>query len=829
MQKMFVENKDIRHTKIILVFIASLVFIFASYNLYTGSKLIGKTFSGFGLGINIIFSPMGNKEWTGYKTKIPIHNKISEVDGIKINSIEHFKQIIESKQPNTEIEYTFEKNGVLEKDKIKTMLFSKKVFWETYGFSYFISLFYFIISIFIIYNYKANDSKIKTLLLFTLLFTASCASFYDSPLNHKLSSINYSLEILTVASLVQLGLYMNKNNFGDKNTKKLINLNIIISLILSVMLLFLEPFVKGNIFQYPILTELFLITFKILVNYIALCFLIFAILSSYAYFKSKNYSLERNQSRIIFTGNILAFSPYFILWFIPTLFGYQASLQNIFIFFALFPISIVYSIVRYKAFDIEFFIRKGLIYASLTLALALAYFIFSTIGFLFLKNYLSLNQDIYIAVSAILATLITGQLKEIIQNSIDKAFYREKFDLSILLQEFLSEINRIFDKKDLFSTSVFYLEKTINPLFINLYIPDKTNRLQLLTSGNNSSINNGFFLDLNTRFQTNQLNEDFLDIDSSLVMPLKNENNTIGILVLGEKKSEIEYLFEEKNFLKNFGTSLSMALNNLNLKEKTISLVVEKMELESKANFLRQLTSTLSHDLKHPLSSAYIIADRIKYYMEKKNFRNEYIENGLTDLNKSLKKLNDHISIVLDRELISLGKLVLQLEPVSIKKIINDAIFIHSNNINANEIELKYNAPEFDILVSGDSLRLENVISNLLSNAIKYGDTEIIIDLEVRDKNLLIKLSDNGSGVDDEFKNQIFECYSKADTSTINSGKDRSTGLGLFICKNYLDLMNGKIYFETEKNKGTTFFIELPILEIVIDKSLDLQEKIKIK
>lgn len=828
---MYIEQKKIKFTKTLLVFIASMVFLFSLYNLFQGSKLIGKTFSGFGIGVTIIFSPTSDKNWTGYQKDLETYNKIIKIDNTKIYNAEHFKSIIESKAPDTNVEYTFIKDNKVNKTSIKTMLFSNKIFLQTYGLTFLISLFYFFISLFIISNYKPNDSKIKCLLIFTLLFTASCENFYDMSFTHKFVSIGYLIEVFTVASLVQLGLYINEKNINTKLFKSFVFTNIFLSTLISYTQIISYPFIVNDIYENTAISDMYMSNFLILVNYIALCFLSFIILACYAYFKSSLNGLEKTQNRIIFTGTLLSFSPYFVLWFLPTLFRYQASLQYVFICFIIFPISITYSIIRYKAFDIEFFIRKGLIYVVLSLLLGLGYFILSTLAFMFLKNYLSLNQEVYIAVSAILATLITGQLRDVIQNTIDRAFYRHKLDLSVMLQEFLNEVNNVFDKKDLLKTSIFYLEKTINPLFVGLYLPDQNNhKLQLLGANNNVlpqdvKFNNETWLDINKKFQSNEFNGELLNIDKSLVVPLKNDNNTIGILVLGEKKSEIEYLFEEKNFLKNFTSSLSMALKSLLLKEETISLVLKNMELEGKASFLRQLTANLSHDLKFPLSSAYSIVERIKYVMEKKNIKNDYIDKNMSDLTKSLKKLGEHISISLDRELINLGKLVLKLEEVSVKQICNDAIFLHSDNLEKNDITLNYHSPECDVFILGDSIRLENVISNLISNAIKYGGDIIELNLEIIDNNVLICFSDNGEGIDEQFKNKIFDCYSKVDSSSINSGKERSTGLGLFICKNYIELMNGNISFESEKNKGTRFFIKLPLLEISIDDT-SIQSKI---
>lgn len=119
----------------------------------------------------------------------------------------------------------------------------------------------------------------------------------------------------------------------------------------------------------------------------------------------------------------------------------------------------------------------------------------------------------------------------------------------------------------------------------------------------------------------NFFTEDIVSANSTLLLPLQiqKDNQTLGVLVLGQKKSELDYMFEEKNFLKNFVASISMALNNLMLKEETVSLTGKNIELENKALFLKQITANLSHDLKFTLNSAYSVIRNLKYTLNSKN------------------------------------------------------------------------------------------------------------------------------------------------------------------------------------------------------------------
>lgn len=256
-----------------------------------------------------------------------------------------------------------------------------------------------------------------------------------------------------------------------------------------------------------------------------------------------------------------------------------------------------------------------------------------------------------------------------------------------------------------------------------------------------------------------------------------------------------------------------MALNNLMLKEETVSLTGKNIELENKALFLKQITANLSHDLKFPLNSAYSVLTNLKYVLNSKNkaVTKESFEKGIGDLSKSLRKIGEYIDICLDKELIALGKLVLKNEEVNVKQVCEDAVFLHSEHFEKKEKTITCTLPKEDIFIMGDTTRLESVISNLISNATKYGGKNIDINLQADENNLLLEVSDNGKGIEESLKEHVFECYVKG-SQVATSGKERSTGLGLFICKNYIERMNGSITFESNVDKGTKFSIKLPLI-----------------
>jgi two-component system, NtrC family, nitrogen regulation sensor histidine kinase NtrY len=136
------------------------------------------------------------------------------------------------------------------------------------------------------------------------------------------------------------------------------------------------------------------------------------------------------------------------------------------------------------------------------------------------------------------------------------------------------------------------------------------------------------------------------------------------------------------------------------------------------------------------------------------------------------------------------------------------AASVHDLFRKREDIEINLYVPIEDIWVFGDRNFMLRVLNNLIKNAIQAipADRQGIIDIRlVKTKEIAqIVIKDNGIGIPDSMKDNVFE----PNFTTKTSG----TGLGLAICASLLESFNGTIYFETVPNEGTTFFVELPLM-----------------
>ncbi len=249
-------------------------------------------------------------------------------------------------------------------------------------------------------------------------------------------------------------------------------------------------------------------------------------------------------------------------------------------------------------------------------------------------------------------------------------------------------------------------------------------------------------------------------------------------------------------------------------------LVEAKLKAESIANLKSNFLANMSHEIRTPLNGIIgftgILSD-IKLPEEAKE-QVKYIR----ECGESLAAI---INDILDFSKISAGKLSVVRSNFNVRNCARSTIHIFDHITTSRGIELKVdieeNVPE---LISGDSLRLKQVLTNLIGNAVKFtekGSIEVkVILLQKSDLNIKLQFSirDTGIGISEEALSRLFLSFEQADVST--SRKYGGTGLGLTISKKLIEAMGGEIRVESVEGKGSEFIFTItaqsptPVVEV---------------
>ena len=244
---------------------------------------------------------------------------------------------------------------------------------------------------------------------------------------------------------------------------------------------------------------------------------------------------------------------------------------------------------------------------------------------------------------------------------------------------------------------------------------------------------------------------------------------------------------------------------NITAQKEAAKRLEENLKAEKELNEMKsRFVSMASHEFRTPLTTINSSAGLILKHNEKGNYHQtakhvERIKNSVRNLTSIL---NDFLSL----EKLESGKIQVNTTTINLKNFINE-VLEEMEGLKKDNQSFIYKIPEENIKIDSDSTMLKNILINLISNAVKYSkeDGEIIISTTKEGKDLKIDIEDFGIGIPKSDQNKMFERFFRAGNATNIEG----TGLGLHIVIKYLEILNGKLDFISEENKGTTFTVTL--------------------
>ncbi|MFZ6009775.1 MAG: sensor histidine kinase [Bacteroidota bacterium] len=234
-----------------------------------------------------------------------------------------------------------------------------------------------------------------------------------------------------------------------------------------------------------------------------------------------------------------------------------------------------------------------------------------------------------------------------------------------------------------------------------------------------------------------------------------------------------------------------------------VTLQSQNQELLKINKELDSFVYSVSHNLRAPLMSVLGLLDLAKHEgTSTHSDLNQY----LSMMEKSIHKLDDTLKEILDYS--RNARQNLTIESVDIRKVINENFekmqFMPGSEIISKKIDIDDRSPFYS-----DHFRFSVIVNNLISNAIKYYDSKkknpfIKISSTITPEKALLEFRDNGIGIESQYLSKVFEMFFRA------TGTNEGAGLGLYIVKETVDKLNGKITIESALGEGTAFRIELP-------------------
>jgi len=299
----------------------------------------------------------------------------------------------------------------------------------------------------------------------------------------------------------------------------------------------------------------------------------------------------------------------------------------------------------------------------------------------------------------------------------------------------------------------------------------------------------------------------------------------IGTTVIIKISNRITSPIEEiTNYIQNFtmlpekghlkiktGDELEILADSINKTRDKLFDLTERLRRKTREAIASNRAKTeffanITHEIKTPLNAIIGFITILKE-TESNTQRLEYIniiEKSARDL---LRILND----ILDFSKIEHGKMQIESKPFNLRDEINQIINTFKAKAKEKNISITLEETNLNQTVTGDALRLKQIIANLLSNAIKFSNegTTITIKTHYQDEEFCFSIKDEGIGIPEDKQKIILKPFVQADSSATKQFD--GTGLGLAISSKLIELMGGKLNLESKENEGSTFFFCLPL------------------
>jgi len=568
--------------------------------------------------------------------------------------------------------------------------------------------------------------------------------------------------------------------------------------------------------------------------------LLYVVIAFYILFNVLRNPMERKQKMQVLWfiyGSAIGLFPYMFLRILPKILGFETLISWEAILAMLFavPISWAISVFGYQLFDVEVVINRSFVYFTVLSSLVVLYILIIYLSSSYLGSFYDISDRMFTTLTIVGAALLFEPARRRIQYLIDRFFYRDWYSYRNILLQMGRQLSSISDTHTLYEelvkqlVDVLYLqnayvvelieEKPNNISTFRLSVAHGLTEEEIMKS---KCLTKGFDLDLSSpvmaRFveklnpihvdqiwifpdwisfvpkDFKALRKDLDNLHTQLIVPIVINRKMIGSLNLGQKRSGASFSFKDIQLLKSLQHEVCLALKNSDLMQGLI-------EAERLAS-LGEMSAKIAHEINNPLT---VIMLNAQLELEK-----EHTSELKNTLNLIVKHSN-HIK-ELTRGYMNLGKGGdFEKKNLLISEVIRSTVnsLKPLGQLKHMNLEESYASGESE--VSADFSSLEQVFRNLLLNAVHATDgnpmRKIVVGVNPAENGDYVEafVSDNGSGIDPDNIDKIFDQYFST------KKEDMGTGLGLSVVKEIIEVIHGgKVSVESEIDKGTVFKILIP-------------------
>ncbi len=289
------------------------------------------------------------------------------------------------------------------------------------------------------------------------------------------------------------------------------------------------------------------------------------------------------------------------------------------------------------------------------------------------------------------------------------------------------------------------------------------------------------------------------------LIPMMARGEAVGVFTGDNKPTGRPISTATLGLLQTFASHAAIAVANARLFRE---IAEKSAELEVASRHKSEFMSNMSHELRTPLNAVIGFAEVLteRMFGELNDKQMEYVH----DIMESGRHLLSLINDILDLSKIEAGRMELELTQVALPTVLENALILVRERAARRGVTLAHAIDTSVGTVRADERKLKQILLNLLSNAIKFtpegGRVEVRATVEGGEVQVAVR--DTGVGIAPEDQQAVFEEFRQVGTST---AKQEGTGLGLALCRKFVELHGGRIWVESEPGRGSTFTFALPL------------------
>ena len=303
-------------------------------------------------------------------------------------------------------------------------------------------------------------------------------------------------------------------------------------------------------------------------------------------------------------------------------------------------------------------------------------------------------------------------------------------------------------------------------------------------------------------------------IDILIQLNIINAPSPLQISILG--LFLMQAFIVARRFSKAFNRNEKLMEELTYINENLESIVVKRTEtIEDQNKTLVQINKTkdrlfaiIGHDLRSPLGSLEGITNIIDSLVKQQKF--DKLEQVSEQIEISVKRMTVLLDNLLKWSFIQTKQILYNPQKIDMYEMVESTLDFLRPIAELKQISIISHIP-VRLIITADENLIKTILRNLISNAVKFTGKNGIIEItsEYVDNYIMVKVKDTGVGIEQEKISAIFEI--NENKISIGTNKEKGTGLGLVLCKEFVEMHNGEISFTTEQGVGTTFCIKLPI------------------